>query len=141
MIDDDFIPIDGRTQQKKEDDDNISLINIDIPDYDDSDNDAVTIEDVLELSVTTNTSKNPFIVTIEDVLEPPTINQGPPLPTPKTLDVDINALSDNILKNLRHVDNRNLQNLIDDDFIPIDDRTQQEREDDDKTRSNNKTFH
>ena len=131
MIDDDFIPIDGRTQQKKEDDDNISLINIDIPDYDDSDNDAVT----------TNTSKNPFIVTIEDVLEPTTINQAPPLPTLKTLDVDINALSDNILKNLRPVDNRNLQNLIDDDFIPIDDRTQQEREDDDKTRSNNKTFH
>ena len=141
MIDDDFIPIDGRTQQKKEDDDNISLINIDIPDYDDSDNDAVTIEDVPELSVTTNTSKNPFIVTIEDVLEPPTINQAPPLPTPKTLDVDINALSDDILKNIRPVDNRNLQNLIEDDFIPIDDRTQQEREDDDKTRSNNKTFH
>ena len=131
MIDDDFIPIDGRTQQKKEDDDNISLINIDIPDYDDSDNDAVTIEDVLELSVTTNTSKNPFIVTIEDVLEPPTINQAPPLPTPKTLDVDINALSGNILKNLWSVDNRNLQNLIEDDFIPIDDRTQQERENDD----------
>ena len=132
LIDDDFIPIDDRTQQEREGDDNISLLNDDIPDYVDSDNDAVTIEDVLEPpSDTTNTSKNPFIVTIEDVLEPPTINQAPPLPTPKTLDVDINALSDNILKNLPPVDNRNLQNLIEDDFIPIDDRTQQEREDDD----------
>ena len=55
----------------------------------------------------------------------------PPTAPPKTLDIDINALSDNILRNLRPVDNRNLQNLIDDDFIPIDDRTQQEREDDD----------
>ena len=97
-VDDDFIPIDDRTQQEREDDDNISLINDNIPDYVDSDNDAVTIGDVLEPSITINTSKNPFIVTIEDVLEPPTVNQAPPLPTPKTLDVDINALSDNILK-------------------------------------------
>ena len=133
MIEDDFIPIDDRTQQEREDDDNISLINDDIPDYVDSDNnEAVTIENVLEPpSLTTSTSKNLFIVTIEDVLEPPTVNQAPPLPTPKTLDVSINVLSDNILKNLQPVDNRNLQNLIDDDFIPIDNRTQQEREDDD----------
>ena len=55
----------------------------------------------------------------------------PPTVPPKTLDIDINALSDNILRNLRPVDNRKLQNLVDDDFIPIDDRTQQEREDDD----------
>ena len=68
-------------------------------------------------------------MTIEDTLETPTAI--PPAAPPKTLDVDISALSDNILKNLRPVDNRNLQNLIDDDFIPIDDRTQQEREDDD----------
>ena len=46
-------------------------------------------------------------------------------------DIDIDALSNNILRNLRPVDNRNLQDLIDDDFIPIDDRTQQERKDDD----------
>ena len=46
-------------------------------------------------------------------------------------DIDIDALSNNILRNLRPVDNRNPQELIDDDFIPIDDRTQQEREDDD----------
>ena len=132
LIDHDFIPTDDRTQQEREDDENISLINDDVPDYVDSDNDAVTIEDVLEPpSDTTNTSKNPFITTIEDVLQPPTINQAPPLPTTKTLDVDINTLSDNILKNSRPIDNRNLQNLIEDDFIPIDDRTQQEREEDD----------
>ena len=45
-------------------------------------------------------------------------------------DVDINTLSDNVLKNLQPADNRNLQNVIDDDFIPIDDRMQQERDDD-----------
>ena len=95
--------------------------------------DAIAIEDIVEPSpftATTNTSKSPFIVTIEDVLEPPAANQIPPTTPPKTLDVDINALSDNILKNLKSVDNRNLQNLID-DFIPIDDKTQQEREDHD----------
>ena len=96
--------------------------------------DAVAIEDIVEpfpFTATTNTSKNPFIVTIEDVLEPPAANQIPPTAPPKTLDVDINALSDNILKNLKPVNNRNLQNLIDNKFIPIDDGTQQEREDDD----------
>ena len=46
-------------------------------------------------------------------------------------DIDIQALSDNILRNLRPVDNRNIQQLIDDDFIPIDSRTQQELDDDD----------
>ena len=35
-------------------------------------------------------------------------------------DIDIQALSGNILRNLRPVDNRNIQQLIDDDFIPID---------------------
>ena len=156
LIDDDFIPIDDRTQQEREDDDNISLLREQQDDEDvslSSDNDEVTIEDVLEppvdpfklldaiaiedivepspFTATTNTSKNPFIVTIEDVLEPPAANQIPPTAPPKTLDVDINALSNNILKNLKPFNNRNLGNLIDDDFIPIDDRTQQEREDDD----------
>ena len=42
----------------------------------------------------------------------------------------INEMSDNILKNLRPVDNRTIQEIIDDQFIPIDDRTQQELEDD-----------
>ena len=100
------------------------MINDDIPYYVDSDNDAITIEDVLEpLSDTTNTSKNPFIVTIENILEPPTVNQAPLPPTPKILDININALSDNIFKNLQPFDNRNLQDLIEDDFIPIDNRT------------------
>ena len=96
LIDDDFIPIDDRTQQEREDDDNISLLREQQDDEDvslSSDNDEVTIEDVLEppvdpfklldavaiedivepspFTATTNTSKNPFIVTIEDVLEPP----------------------------------------------------------------------
>ena len=72
-------------------------------------------------------------MTIEDIFEPPTEGTIPPTAPPKTLHVDINALSDNKLRNLRPVDNRNLQNLIDDDFIPIDYRTQKEREDDDNT--------
>ena len=41
------------------------------------------------------------------------------------------ALSDNILRNLRPIDDRSIPQLIDDDFISIDDRTLQEREDDD----------
>ena len=42
---------------------------------------------------------------------------------------NINEMSESILKNLRQIDNRNLQELIDDDFIEIDYRTQQELED------------
>ena len=38
-------------------------------------------------------------------------------------DIDIQALSDNILRNLWPRHNRSIQELIDDDFIPIDDRT------------------
>ena len=116
-------------QQEREDDDNISLA---------SDNDEVTIEDVLEpspfnieklpeLPTVSELSKNPLIVTIEDIIEPTPANNSPPLPQPKTLDVDINALSDNILKNLQPVDNRNLQNLIEDDFISTDDNTTRKR--------------
>ena len=47
-------------------------------------------------------------------------------------DIDIQAISDNILRNLWPFDNRNTQQLIDGDFIPIDNRTQQELDDDDK---------
>ena len=43
----------------------------------------------------------------------------------------INEMSDNILKNLRPVDDRTIQEIIDDQFIPIGNRTQQELEDDD----------
>ena len=48
-----------------------------------------------------------------------------------THNVDIQALSDNILKNLRPKDNGTIHKLIDDDFIPLDNRTWQERMDDD----------
>ena len=40
-----------------------------------------------------------------------------------TYNVDIQALSDNILNKLRPKDNRTIQELIDDDFIPLDNRT------------------
>ena len=49
----------------------------------------------------------------------------------KTNDIDLQPLLDNILRNLRPVDDRSIQQLIDDDFIPIDDRTPQERKEDD----------
>ena len=45
--------------------------------------------------------------------------------------IGIKACSGNILRNWRPRDNRTIQELIDDDFIPINDRTQQELEDDD----------
>ena len=44
---------------------------------------------------------------------------------------EINNISNNILKNLRPVDNRTEQELADDQNILIDDRTKQELEDDD----------
>ena len=43
---------------------------------------------------------------------------------------EINEMSDNILRNLRPVDNWTIDQLIDDEFIPIDIRTQQGLEDD-----------
>ena len=43
----------------------------------------------------------------------------------------VNKISDNILRNLRPVNNRIEQELADDQNIPIDHRTQQELEDDD----------
>ena len=43
----------------------------------------------------------------------------------------IQNISDNILKNIRPVDNQTVQEIIGDDFTPIDDRRQQELEDDD----------
>ena len=46
-------------------------------------------------------------------------------------DIDIQAISDNILRNLRPVDNKNAQEQAEDDFISTGDRTQQELEDDD----------
>ena len=43
---------------------------------------------------------------------------------------EINEMSDNILRNLRPVDNWTIDQLIDDEFIPIDSRIQQGLEDD-----------
>ena len=123
LIDDDFIPLDDRTGQERIDDDNISL---------QSDNNMVTIEDVPEdgdkyiFEIKRLSTKNIPVLKIPNP-EPKTLNVNIRAP-PKTLDVDIRALSDNILKNLRPPhqqqlhNNRNLQNLIDDEFIPLDDR-------------------
>ena len=144
LIDDDFIPLDDRTQQELEDNDYISL--------ESENDDRVTIEDVFEptplykirppkpdpiatddifnppnnigttLPPSNFKKPEPNIVTVKDTVVPPLVNTIPPLAPPKTLDVDINGLSDNILRNLRPKDDRNFQNLIDDDFIPLDDR-------------------
>ena len=103
LIDDDFIPLDDRTWQERMDDDNISL---------QSDNDMVTIEDVPDDGYTFNIkcpstktipvlkipNPDPNIITVEPPIKPTNI---PPTAPPKTLDVNIQALSDNILKNLR----------------------------------------
>ena len=103
LIDDDFIPLDDRTWQERMDDDNISL---------QSDNDMVTIEDVPDDGYTFNSkcpstktipvlkipNPDPNIITVEPPIKPTNI---PPTAPPKTLDVNIQALSDNILKNLR----------------------------------------
>ena len=57
--------------------------------------------------------------------------------SPKTTELSkdildkINEMSDNILRNIRPVDNRTEQEKIDNQFIPIDNRTRQELEDDD----------
>ena len=47
----------------------------------------------------------------------------PTVKASKTFLNEINEISDNILRNLRPVDNRKDQELIDDQFTPIDDRT------------------
>ena len=128
LVDDDFIPLDNRTWQEHMD--NISL---------QSDNDMVTIDDVPDDEYTFNIRRpstktipvlkipnpEPNIITVEPPIKP---TNTPPTAPPKTLDVDIRALSNNILKNLKLPqqqqprDNRNLQDLIDDEFIPLDDR-------------------
>ena len=54
----------------------------------------------------------------------------PTVDTSKNILDKVNEISDNILRNLRPIDNRTEQELADDQNIPIDDRTQQELEDD-----------
>ena len=44
---------------------------------------------------------------------------------------EINEMSDNIISNLEPKDNRTIDEIIKDQFIPIDDRTQQQLKDDD----------
>ena len=51
--------------------------------------------------------------------------------TTKTItdDIDLQALSNNIFKNLKPIDDRSTQQLIDNNFISINDRTLQQMED------------
>ena len=55
----------------------------------------------------------------------------PTVDASKNILEDINKMSDDMLKNLRPVDTRTEQDTIEDQFLPKDDRTQQELEDDD----------
>ena len=112
-------------------------------------------------------NENPNAVTIEEVSD----NETPAAAVPKPPQIPlekINEISDNILRNIRPVDNRTKQELTDDQFIPLDDRTCQQLQDGDylslesdnkdiieidttsawdqnktnsKTRSDYKTFH
>ena len=105
LIDDDFIPIDNRTHQELEDDDYLSL------ESDNENPDVFTIEDVSDNEIDTLAAAVP---------------KPPPIPLEK-----INEISNNILRNIRPMDNRAKQELIDDQFIPLDDRTYQQLQDDD----------
>ena len=96
-----------------------------------------TIEDIIKEPITNNddwweedifstTDTQPTIDASKSILND--IKQT----TNDTLNkINIQALSDNILRNLRPIDNRTTQELMNDDFISIDDRTQREREEDD----------
>ena len=55
----------------------------------------------------------------------------PTIDASKDILEEINEMSENVLRNLRSVDTRAEPEKIEDQFIPIDDRTQQELEDDD----------
>ena len=97
LIDEDFISVDSRTQQELDDDDYFSL---------ESDN------------------ENPDVFTIEDVsdneIDTPAAAVLKPLPIPLE---KINEISSNNLRNTRPLENGTKQELIDDQFIPLDDRT------------------
>ena len=105
LIDEDFISVDNRTKQELDDDDYFSL---------ESDN------------------ENPDVFTIEDVndneIDTPAAAVLKPLPIPLE---KINEISSNNLRNTRPVENGTKQELIDDQFIPLDDRTYQQLQDDD----------
>ena len=79
----------------------------------------VTLEDDNYLSSESdNEIDTPAVVKLDDILKPTTV----------TLE-KINEISDNILRNIKPVDNRTKQELIDDQFIPLDDRTYQQLQD------------
>ena len=89
------------------------------------------IEETIE-SVVDNT--NPFSTFDDFWWEDEMFSERDSVPTvdaSKNILEDINKMSDNILRNLRPVGTRTEQETIEDQFIPIDDRTKQELEDDD----------
>ena len=89
------------------------------------------IEDLIDSVID---DKNPFSIFDDIWWEDEMFSKKDSIPTlesSKTFLNEINEMSDNIRRNLRPVDNRTEQELIDDQFISTDDRTQQELEDDD----------
>ena len=67
---------------------------------------------------------NPDVVTIEHVSDNEINTPATAVPKPLPIPLEkINEISDNVLRNTRPVDNRTKQELIDDQFIPLDDRT------------------
>ena len=89
------------------------------------------IEDTIESVID---DKNPFSTFDDFWWEDDMFNDRDSIATvdaSKNILDKIKDISDNILKNLRPVDNRTEQELADDQNIPLDDRTQRELEDDD----------
>ena len=87
----------------------------------------VTIEDVID-------QDNPFSTYNDFWWEEDMFDNRDSIPTvdaSKNILDKVNEISDNILRNLRPVNNRTQQELADDQNIPTDNRTQQELEDDD----------
>ena len=103
--DDQFIPIDDRTLQELKDDDNICLES----DNETANPEAVTlIDDNYLSSESDNEIDTPPPAKPDNILKPTTV----------TLE-KINEISDNILGNIKPVDNRTKQELIDNQFIPF----------------------
>ena len=99
------------------------------------------IEDLIDSVID---DKNPFSTFDDFWWKDEMFSESDSVPTvevSKTFFNEINEMSDNILRNLRHIDNRTEQELIDDQFIPIDDRTQQELENDDYISLDERTEH
>ena len=78
--------------------------------------------------------KNPFSTFDDFWWEDEMFSEKDSVPTidaSKDILEEINEMSENVLRNLRPVDTRTEPEKIEDQFIPIDGRTQQELEDDD----------